>query len=297
MWKKKLISIVFGICLFVFQSPNIFTQPPNEKETKNKVKQYCQELEKICKQEKDLNLARQKTIEQMKGLANVSKQSVPYLITEFKNKTKDPKYRYLVFTQLAYTKDEKVIQPAIESLTDKNDEIRGYSAVFLGEMKSKNAVNPLINTLNDENRQIRVAVCSALGKIGDPKAIQPILKRFKKEKDFVARTDFISYSFGKFKDESIYSQLIESLKNDTHPDVRAAAARILGEYGDKKTIESLSDALLNDKHPLVRFYSAIALGNIGGKETIKILNGADKTEKDNLVKTGIKKAIKNIGVK
>ena len=55
---------------------------------------------------------------------NFTLQNTNRLIGEFKDKNKDWKYRYLVLIQLAYTKDERVIKPAIESLKDESDEIR-----------------------------------------------------------------------------------------------------------------------------------------------------------------------------
>jgi HEAT repeat protein len=60
-------------------------------------------------------------------------------------------------------------------------------------------------------------------------------------------------------------QLADTLKNDSDPTVRAAAAHALGRIGywAQGAVPQLADALENDPHPTVRMAAAEALGSIG----------------------------------
>lgn len=60
---------------------------------------------------------------------------------------------------------EKIAEPFIKALNDKDIEIRIYAARTLGELKYEKAVEPLIQVLKDENPGCRRAAAWALGEI------------------------------------------------------------------------------------------------------------------------------------
>ena len=80
---------------------------------------------------------------------------------------------------------EKIAEPYIKSLKDKNVKIRKYAALALGEIKYENAVDPLIETLKDENSGVRWAAARALGEIKSVKATGPLIQLLKDESDSV----------------------------------------------------------------------------------------------------------------
>jgi len=214
------------------------------------------------------------------------------LVDEFKNKGKDWKYRLLMLNQLSKGEVASAVDPVIDSLADSHEEIRAYSAAFLGKMKSGKAWAALIRTLDDKNRHVRIATAKALVAVSGNKAADALLQRFKKEDDFVTRTDFISFTFDKLPIDAVLQPLIKSLNDDSSPDVRAASARCLAAHKDKRALESLLLAVRNDKHPLVRYYAAIGIGEVGDKSQVSVLEGL--TEKDDFVKDGINSALKNL---
>lgn len=165
-----------------------------------------------------------------------------------------------------------------------------------GELKDNEAVDQLLYSLDDVNRDIRTNSYKSLSKIGDKRSFAPMVKKFKIERDFVARTDILSSEFSRLQDKLIYNQLIDSLAHDLHPDVRASAARALGSYKDKATEDILMKAFQHENHTLVRFYAVLSLGNMEYSIDLhKKLDDAIKQEKDELLLNGLKIAIKKLG--
>lgn len=80
---------------------------------------------------------------------------------------------------------EKIAEPFIKALKDKDIEIRIYAARTLGELKYEKAVEPLIQVLKDENPGVRSVAAWALGEIKAVKAIGPLIQLLKDE--FVRR--------------------------------------------------------------------------------------------------------------
>ena len=102
----------------------------------------------------------------------------------------------------------------IESLRDKNPDIREATARELGEAGDKSAVPALIEALNDGNSGVRLTVAEALWKIGDKSAVPA---------------------------------LIEALK-DVNSIVRSNASKALGKIGNESALESLRYVVNNDKY-------------------------------------------------
>jgi HEAT repeat protein len=117
-----------------------------------------------------------------------------------------------------------------------------------------------------------------------------MIKKLKEEPEFVARSRFIP-ALTNFKDESVYNQLIESLRNDSKSDVRASAARALGQYGDTRAHDILLSITENiNEDPLVRFYSARSLDKID-PDAYKVMKNIVQEEKNDIVKKELQRII------
>lgn len=67
-----------------------------------------------------------------------------------------------------------VSQAIINTLSDRNAEVRRQAALSLGELKVSSAVQPLIGRLSDQDHCVRIAAIDALWMIGDSAALQPL---------------------------------------------------------------------------------------------------------------------------
>lgn len=107
----------------------------------------------------------------------------------------------------------------------------------------------------------------------------PLLRALE-DKDPVVRESVIIL-LSEFKEERVLEHLAEILLNDADEDVRASAAKALGDIGDEKAIEPLARAL-QDKEPWVREKAAEALGKIGGEDVIPPLTEILKNKNEDV---------------
>jgi bilin biosynthesis protein len=124
------------------------------------------------------------------------------------------------------------LQPLMDSVADKNLEIRRRVVRILGLIKDPRAVNPLISALSDENRNVRMMASWSLIEIGDP-AVDALVEVLK-EKTSRARGD-AAWALGKIKSTSAVPTLVAAL-NEADPvlqkDAAEALKRITGQdYG------------------------------------------------------------------
>jgi len=159
----------------------------------------------------------------------------------------------------------EAIDALIESLKDKDEEVRINAALALGEAKNRKAVEPLIETLKDESRKVRESAALALGVIGDERAIKPLLEILKKDDEIrwaaAKALGWIGEPVGKNK--MVIEALIGALR-DKNEEVGEAAAWALGRIGDARAVDPLIDALEDDDEN-VRKAAAKALNSIASK--------------------------------
>ena len=99
-------------------------------------------------------------------------------------------------------------------------------------------------------------------------------------------------TLAKYRDDRAFTRLTEVLLQDEDEDVRAGAARALGEFGDMKAIDPLLTAL-QDREVWVRENAVTALGKIGEENAMAALD-AVLGDEDEDVKSAAAVAIKVI---
>jgi HEAT repeat protein len=146
------------------------------------------------------------------------------------------------------------VDPVIEALGRGSPESRARAVETLGEIGDPRAVRPLVKALKQKNVRVQHAVALALGEIKDSAAVEP-LARVTGE----ARPQAI-VALGKFGAHAV--EQLTAARKDENEDVRANAARQLGEIDDPRSREALH-ALAADEHHQVRAAATAALESLG----------------------------------
>ncbi len=110
----------------------------------------------------------------IKGLTKIGPPAVPILIKKLSDES-DISMRRTIIGILGGIKDSRAVDPLIELLKDKSDDIRCDAISALGSIKDARAVEPLIELLKDKCDRIRYQAAWSLGSIKDARAIQPLM--------------------------------------------------------------------------------------------------------------------------
>ncbi|MCS7287123.1 MAG: HEAT repeat domain-containing protein [Anaerolineae bacterium] len=164
---------------------------------------------------------------------------------------------------------EEVIRLLLELLNRRDSVFRMEAARLLGKFKDSRAVESLSRALRSKSELVRWSAAEGLLDIGDEEAIN-CLKKFTNDPAWGVRRA-VALGLGKGaipKEEAL--PLLAELAKDSHPTVRSAAARAMGNLRAPDAEPALV-TLLRDPHPQVRAEAASALGRIGGKEALASL--------------------------
>jgi S1-C subfamily serine protease len=151
------------------------------------------------------------------------------------------------------------VDPLIQLLLSKNEQIRWQAASMLGDLKDRRAVDPLIRALEDTNGTVRFIAILSLRQLNDARAVMPLIK----------------------------------LLSDDEWGVRSSAARLLGDFKDPRAVEPLIK-LLSDSDRSVRGATIEALGDLKDKRALEPLRELLKTEFITDLRDAATKAIKEI---
>lgn len=91
-------------------------------------------------------------------------------------KDNNPHIRVVVASILGRIKDERAIDPLIDTLGDQDISVQCSVALALGDIGSSQAISSLTLLLECANDSLRRSACAALGNIKDPQAV-PALRR------------------------------------------------------------------------------------------------------------------------
>ena len=111
---------------------------------------------------------------------------IEFLITSLKDKYKNPQLRQAAIRTLGKMGENGAVEPLINVLKDKNEEIRITAIQTLGQIGDSRAVDPLITTLKSRNVSIKNTAVQALGQLGESRAVEELLPLLK-NKDFETR--------------------------------------------------------------------------------------------------------------
>ena len=178
---------------------------------------------------------------------------------------KEPDVRLNAATELADTKDPRVILPLIAALKDKDRYVSERATESLAKLGPL-AVEPLIAILQDPKAASRLTAARILGKIQDARSIDSLAKALGDPEASLAQE----------AREALLSVLLAALRDGRTP-IRLRAAKLLQELPDPKAVIPLI-AALRDSDANVRQRVAIALGDIGSQATealVKLLGDSN----------------------
>lgn len=280
---KIFRKIIFLGCLICLISTYIKAETDAEK-----LKRNLSVLENICIRGKDLNSIREEINNPMAEITKIGKQSVPYMIDEFKKKDNDWKYKYLILQQLGLTQDERVIDVIIEALEEGKEQIKLAAINILGSYNNKRFSNHLVRLLADSNIRVKLSAIESLSSLESPDTVEDLLNTLSTEQDYLVNVQLIR-ALSSFKDKKVVSKLIDVLKHDDNTMVRGTAALALGKIGDIEATEHLINAL-KDKDSFVKVNAATSLGLLKDDRAVRYLEEAlEDKDISNVVSDSLKK--------
>jgi HEAT repeat protein len=155
-------------------------------------------------------------------------------------------------------------EPLVRALGHSHDSTAHTAALHL-QQGGSNAMEPVLAALDETEKQVRLAAVKILGEIGDAR-VTDRLGALLQEQDADIRMHAVA-SLCKLK---AVGHLIAAL-DDQEPEVRARAAKKLGELEDERAVDSLT-TILNDDNDAVRREAVTALGRIGDVRAIEPLS-------------------------
>jgi HEAT repeat protein len=110
----------------------------------------------------------------VKALGKIcDRRAVDPLVNCFK-KEKGSLCRSYALDSLAEIGGVEVVDPLIQALNDKDDDVRFHAASGLGLLRDPRVVGPLIQALKDNSPRVRWRAALSLGEIGDIRAVEPL---------------------------------------------------------------------------------------------------------------------------
>jgi len=195
-------------------------------------------------------------------------------------KDEDPEVRVAVLEALGELRDKTAVPAVIKAQEDKNPKVRGEASRALGEIRDVRAIPALVERLGDENEVVRRYTVAALKKFGvsaAPALIGALKDKTDKNKKVREGAAEILGTIGY---EGATPFLIEAL-NDEEENVRAVAARALGERKDKAAITALVGRLRDKSEGKVaKAAAARALGEMQDRSAVPALIEALKDENE-----------------
>ena len=171
----------------------------------------------------------------------------------------DEKIRIQAASAMGRVPHPGCLKALIDSLGDSNTEVRKRCASALGEIGDRRAAPALSKLLKDDNTELRITAAESLGRIGDERAV-PYLIQMTQDEDVAVLLKALG-ALRKIKDPNAIDPLIELLSHESSR-IRQRSIDVLGQVGDAVVAEQLEQMLRNDRSEDVRAAAAKALGEI-----------------------------------
>jgi len=200
--------------------------------------------------------------------------------------------------------DRTAVAPLAKAIQLEYAPVRKYAAGELGKIESEESAKVLADAINDESADVRVEIINSLGRIGEKGriAVAAISECLITAPQRAVRRAAAA-ALNAIKDKAAASALIAALRNDEDPDVRANAAKALGNIaaaepantpGGIGAVSVLLDALYKDAEPSVRREAALALGKTRDRNTVRLLFNR-RDDDDDLVRRAIAQSLGKLG--
>jgi HEAT repeat protein len=192
----------------------------------------------------------------------------------------------------------EAVTPLIELLKDNNKDVRRSAVQGLAQLNATEAIKPLIELLKDTDLYVHWNTMEALGQLGATEVIKPFIETLKDKYSSPSDKHYAAKALGQLGATEAIKPLIElpkgtdsyfvadileqlgatetatkrliELLEDTDPNVRSEASKILGKLGTTEAIGRLIE-LLKDSNQEVRSTAASTLGRLGAVEAVEKL--------------------------
>ncbi len=160
--------------------------------------------------------------------------------------------------------DARAASALVPFLDSTDPNLRLLVAEALGDLGDDRAVPNLLSVLETEDEKLQLKVLTILRKLKAPEAVPALLALLKHRNELIRQR--ACDALGRMGDADVAERLETVLSIDPSTEVRAAAARALGEIADPGSVDSLKKALEDEF--LVRCQAIIALGTVGDQENV-----------------------------
>ncbi len=154
---------------------------------------------------------------------------------------------------------------------DESETVRKAAAATLGRLAPSDAAGRLGQVAEHEDPELRILAVEGLGEMGVLAAIDPLFKSALTDDDFRVR-QAAARGLGRTSHPRALN-LVWAAFNNEDPDLRVAAAEILGEMGNLWAMGPLAEAALYDVEKRVRIAAAKALGKLEPKGALERMVG------------------------
>lgn len=183
-----------------------------------------------------------------------------------------PEVRRTAALSLGKISDPISIAGLVESLADKDEEVRQWSAWALGNLGDhlkQEAIVALVQSLADPSEEVKQTAALALGRTPASEDVLKVLEQALSISTPSTRQAIVQ-ALSHFSFPFSYEIFLEAAQSPI-PFTRQAAIAGLGELGDPRGLLVLRTLLLQDPNVGVRAEAAYRLGKRGGKKEIAAL--------------------------
>ncbi|WP_166825759.1 HEAT repeat domain-containing protein [Thalassoroseus pseudoceratinae] len=176
----------------------------------------------------------------------------------------DPDVVTQTVTALGQIGDQRAASALVPLLNSTDPNLQLLVAEALGDLGDHRAVPNLLSVLESQDEKLQLKVLTILRKLKAPEAVPALLDLLKVRNELIRQR--ACDALGRIGDADVAERLETVLSVDPSTEVRAAAARALGEIADPGSVDSLKKAL--DDEFLVKCQAIIALGTVGDQEVV-----------------------------
>ena len=204
----------------------------------------------------------------------------------------DPEIRRTAAEALGKIGHQSASSGLVAALGDRDPRVRAAAASALGRVGETMSGAALIARLEDSSELVRTASALALGEMRVSKALEDQILTVFHSLDVSARIA-ASRALLSLDTVSFSTDLVTALQ-DSNAQVRQGIVAVLGETGDVRSLPSLVNRLRNDTDPGVRAEAAFRLGKVGDAGVLGALSAADEKDSNPMVREWARWAIGQI---